>query len=89
MGQLADVTKTFYDDNGAPLALGQLWFYDAGTNTPFTVYEEVGETTPYDRPVTLDANGLMPEVFYTGSARIILTDANCEQVEFRDPVIVA
>ena len=88
MGQLADATKTFYDDNGNPLALGKVWFYEAGTNTLMSTYEEVGESTVRANPVILDADGLMPEVFYTGSARIILTDANDVQIEIRDPVIV-
>ena len=89
MGRLADATKTFYDDNGAPLALGKLYFYAAGTNTEMDTFEEIGESTANANPLILDADGLMPAVFYTGSARIILTDADDVQVELRDPVIVA
>ena len=89
MGRLADGTKTFYDDNGAPLALGKLYFYLAGTNTAMDTFEEVGETTANTNPVIIDADGLMPAVYYTGSARIILNDADDVQVELRDPVIVA
>ena len=88
MGQLADSNKTFYDDNGSPLALGKLYFYAAGTNTEMNTYEEVGESTVNSNPVILDADGVMPDVFYTGSARIILTDADDVQIELRDPVIV-
>ena len=89
MGQLADGTKTFYDDNGDPLALGKLYFYDAGTNTLMNTYAEVGETTVNANPLILDSAGVMPAVYYTGSARIILTDADDVQVELRDPIVVA
>jgi microcystin-dependent protein len=43
--------------NGAPLAGGQVWTYQAGTSTPATTYADQGLTIANANPVILDAAG--------------------------------
>ncbi len=45
------------DDDGAPLALGTVTFYLAGTSTLETVYQDFAATTPHANPLTLDDAG--------------------------------
>lgn len=48
----------FFDHvTGAPLAFGQLFFYQAGSSTPQQVFQDQGLTTPWASPAVLDANG--------------------------------
>lgn len=63
------------DDNGDPLANGRLYWYEVGTTTPKTVYSDSGESVPYTPPVVLDSAGRMPDVFYTGDARLVINDS--------------
>lgn len=64
---------------------GKLYFYKTATNTALTTYKDELETTPNANPVLLDALGRVPNTFYTGKARVVLHDANDEQVWERDP----
>lgn len=51
-------------DNNDARAIGALaYFYDGGTSTPKTVYQDAAETTPRTQPVTTDGNGRWPTVF--------------------------
>lgn len=47
----------FLDANGAPLAGGKVYTYQAGTTTPLATYTTAGGTTPNANPVILDARG--------------------------------
>lgn len=67
--------EQFLDDNGDPLASGRLYFYEVGTTTPFTVYSDSGESVPISQPVTLGSDGRMPDVFYTGQAKLVIKDS--------------
>ena len=76
----------FLDVNGDPLAGGKMYYFKTGTSTPLTTYSDEDESTPNENPVTLDASGRLPNVFFTGSAKQVLKDANDVQVWERDPV---
>lgn len=72
---------------------GKLFFYKSGTNELLTgLFADELETIAQENPVTLGADGSTPNVFYSGSARVVLQDApvTCggtgEQIWERDPV---
>ena len=46
-----------FDNNGNPLANGQLFTYVAGTSTPQATYVDSTQTTPNTNPVILNARG--------------------------------
>ena len=86
MARLGDIGKQFFTDDGKPLAGGKLFFYDTGTTDLATTYSDSDQTVANANPVVLDAAGRMPDVFYTGSLKIVLTDADDVIIEERDPV---
>ena len=51
----------FSDDNGTPLALGRVSFYEAGTTTLKTVYADADQITQATNPHELDAGGFVRE----------------------------
>jgi microcystin-dependent protein len=46
-----------FDENGVPLAGGQLYSYVYGTTTPLSTYQDPALTIPNANPIVLDANG--------------------------------
>jgi len=64
-----------FDNDGAPLAGGKVYFYEAGTSTPKDTYTNSGAGTPNTNPVILDAYGSAP-IWLVGTYKINLTDAN-------------
>ena len=86
MGRLNTIGVQYFDDNGDPLISGKLNFYVTSTATPMTTYSDSAESVANANPVVLTAAGRQPDIFYTGSAKIILTDADDVQIEVRDPV---
>lgn len=46
-----------FDNNGQPLAFGQLFTYAAGTSTPQATYADSGQIQPNPNPVILNARG--------------------------------
>lgn len=89
MARLSNIGKQFFDGNGDPLPGGKLYFYLTGTTTAATTYSDEDETIANANPVILDADGRMPDIFYTGQLKITLTDANDVVIETRDPVTAA
>lgn len=69
-----------------PLKEGKLYFFESQTNTPLTTYKDAFLTIPNTHPVILDAGGNVPNVFFEGTARVVLTDQNDVQQWERDPV---
>jgi hypothetical protein len=63
-----------------------MYYYESGTNTAKTTYVDVNERTANTNPVILTGDGRLPNVFFTGSAKLILTDADDVQYWERDPV---
>lgn len=77
MGVIFSRSGSFeFDNNGNPAPGALAYFYDAGTTTPFPVYEDAAETTPHDFPVEADGNGRWPAVFIPwGSYKLRITTA--------------
>ncbi len=74
---LSPTTKAkFFDNNGAPLAFGQVTTYAAGTTTPIATYKDSTQTTTNTNPIILNFRGeadiwLVPNVAY----KFLLQDA--------------
>lgn len=86
MARFGTVGTRYLDDAGNPLVSGLLYFYESGTTTLKTTYADENSTVANTNPVVLDADGLQPDIFFTGTAKIILTDSSYVQVDQRDPV---
>jgi len=71
---------------GEPTPNGKLSFFESGTSTPKSTFADVGESVPNAQPVLLDSAGREPNIFYSGSAKVVLQDENGNQVWERDPV---
>jgi len=69
-----------------PLKEGKLYLFESQTNTPLTTYKDAFLTIPNTHPIILDAGGNVPNVFFEGTARVVLTDQNDVQQWERDPV---
>ncbi len=57
----------FFDANGAPLALGNLYYYVAGTTTPQDTYSDAAGTVVNTNPIVLDGSGRLDVDVYLGS----------------------
>lgn len=68
----------FFDGNGAPLAGGKLYIFEAGTVSPYTVYQDIDLSTPWDHPIVLNAAGRPSANIYldADTVRVRLDDAN-------------
>lgn len=87
MSRFGGLNTRYFDDNGDPLADGKVYFYESGSLlTAKTTYADVQQTIPNDNPVVLSAGGVLPNVFFSGTANAVLTDANDVVIESRDPV---
>ena len=62
-------------NNGAPLAGGKLYTYEAGTSTPKTTYTTAAGTSANANPVILDANGYANVWLDSGAYKFILKDS--------------
>lgn len=72
---------------GAPLALGQLFFYASGTSTPLATYKDSALTSLNTNPVILDSNGFGENIFLQNLAyKVVLEDANNNTIWTADPV---
>ena len=85
MARFGEIGKQYFDDAGDPLINGKLFFYESGTNTPKDTYADTNQTIVNTNPVILTAAGRQPNIFFTGSARVVLTSSDDVQIEVRDP----
>ena len=69
-----------------PLPKGKLFFFRSGTNSDLDTFADINESVLNTNPVILSASGREPPIFYTGSAKVILTDSDDVQIGVRDPV---
>lgn len=76
----------FFDSSGDPLVSGLMYFYEPGTTTDKTTYSDVNLSTANTNPVVLSADGRLPSVFFDGSARQVLRDADGVLIWDIDPV---
>lgn len=81
-----------FDYQGRSIAYGELYFYESGTNNPKPTYSNAAETIQNAWPVLLDADGRAPNIFFTGTAKVVLktspdSEFNPNQTVWeRDPV---
>lgn len=76
----------FLDSAGDPLGLGKMYYFDSGTDTAKVTFADVNQTIANTHPVLLTADGRLPNVFFSGSARQKLTDSDDVQLWDIDPV---
>ena len=76
----------FFDSAGDPLIFGKMYFFESGTTTPKQTYADVNLSILNTHPVLLTADGRMPNVFFNGTARQVLTSGDDVQIWVRDPV---
>ena len=86
MTRFVNPVPQFLDGNGDPYSNGLMYFYEAGTNTFKNTYADSDETIANTNPVELDAFGRIPNVWYTGLARVVLKPADGGQGWERDLV---
>lgn len=55
------------DENGNPLYQGRVYFYDASTSEPSTVYADKEGVTPLGTYVDVDNNGYLPAIWLSAS----------------------
>lgn len=71
--------EMFLDASGAPLAGGQLFYYQAGTTTAGQTWQDINGTVLNPQPIILDASGRLDAPVYFGTAynyKELLTDVN-------------
>ena len=51
------------DSNGAPRSGAKLYFYQSGTTTDITVYQDSAKVTPHAQPVVADSAGNFAEIY--------------------------
>ncbi|MGH1470173.1 MAG: hypothetical protein ACRBCS_03210 [Cellvibrionaceae bacterium] len=66
------VPKFVYE--GEPVTNGKLYFWEVGTNTPKSTYSDPGATIPNINPVSLNADGTVPEIWLEGNYKVALYD---------------
>ena len=66
-----------FDSLGNVLSGGLLYTFQPGTTTPQSAFQDTGLVTALPNPITLDAAGRIPQLFFAdGNIKIRLTDAN-------------
>ncbi len=68
----------FFDNNGAPLSAGHVYWFQATTSTPKLTWKDAAETTPHVLTyITLDADGRWPggACFIRGSYKLVVKNS--------------
>lgn len=87
MPRLIDPLEQLFDSAGNPLVKGKLWFYTSGSSTiQKDTFANSAETITNTNPVEVGGDGRVPNVFGTGTYRVILTDSDDAQILQRDPI---
>ncbi len=61
-------------------------FFDATTNAQKITFKDNLETIPHELSIDVDADGNLPSIFYSGSARAVFLDENGQQYESTSPI---
>jgi len=75
--------------NAGAVGVGyKYYFYETGTTTPVTTYQDDGLTVANTNPVLSDANGRFPEIWYSdlSQLKLIVKDSSNNTIETVDPV---
>jgi hypothetical protein len=86
MSRFTNPTPQFLDGAGDPVANGFMYFYESGSNVAKNTYADSDEAILNTNPVLLSSAGRIPNVFFTGTARVILRDSAGELIWDKDPV---
>lgn len=86
MSRYTNPVPQYLDDAGNPLVDGKLYFYETGTSTLADTYADSAETILNSNPVILSGSGEAPNIFFTGTLKVKLTDSDENQSWERDPV---
>lgn len=74
--------------NGIPISGAKLHFYQSGTTTEITVYQDANLSTPHTNPVVADAAGIFPNIFVEETRyKTVLKDAEDVTILTTDPVL--
>ena len=78
MATFSDPRPVILDAYGKPVIGGVIYFYEAGTvDTLKNIYADEGLTTLLPNPLSLDANGRVPQLYYTTNKyKIRVVDGN-------------
>jgi microcystin-dependent protein len=83
------MSQRFDNATFKPLSGGKLYFYQAGTLTPQSAFQDSALAIPYPNPITLDHGGNVPQFFLAdGLIRIRLTNAAGVQQLSADNLLV-
>ena len=74
-----------WNKDGAPLAFGKLYTYEARTNVPKDTYQSEDQVVANDNPVILNGEGYA-NIYLDGSYKFILKDADDNEIWSADPV---
>ncbi len=72
MARLGGIDTQYFDDDGFPLSYGKLYCYETGTTTTKGTFHDTAETVPNTWPIELDAIGVPPDIFFSGTAKFVL-----------------
>ena len=86
MARFGSLGTQYFDNSGDPLIEGKIHVYEPGTTTDKDTYADVEMTIPNTNPVILSAAGRQPNIFFSGTAGMKLTDSDGVQIEPIDPV---
>lgn len=83
------LTQQFGQDSKV-LSGGKLFFIQAGTvSTPQNAFQDSALTIPWPNPITLDARGFVPQLFFAdGNIKVRLTDKNGVTIFTADNLLV-
>lgn len=76
MGRYIDPRSQYFDDAGDPLIAGKVFIKNSGSAEDKDLFFDSAHKQPAPNPVTLSASGRMPNTFFSGSAKAILTNSN-------------
>lgn len=77
MATLYDPLVQLIDSGGSPSSGAKAYFYQAGTTSDITTYQDSGEGTPHAQPVVADASGIWAPVYVTNATfKVVFKDAD-------------
>jgi len=79
---VGDPHRRYFDNSGAVLSGGKLYYYEPGTTTPKTVWKDVAKAATHTSPIVLESDGTLPApVFAEGMYDTKLTDSDDVTIE--------
>lgn len=67
MATLFDPYVQLVTSAGVPISGAKAYFYQAGTTTDITTYQDSGEVTPHAQPVVADASGIFAPIYVSNA----------------------